>query len=218
MRLTREMFERLGLTAQRLGCRAVRTGIGYPANHTERCRERIEQELEKEPEGASRVARDRKKRARHEERGESRTLSNGRIARSLKELARQAVVVVLEVNRKLRRPHAQLNRVSVRTSHRENKVMVQTWPILTVTGGGPRESLGEERETKRARINVLEGEKSDEWVETEEEWVRIHRCPRRDLFSPHDSQDGPELSDMSKRRKSIDRNTDCGERRIVDRW
>ena len=70
MRLTREMFERFGLTAQCLGCRGIRTGVGYPANHTERCRERIEQELEKEPEGASRVACDREriKRARHEER------------------------------------------------------------------------------------------------------------------------------------------------------
>ena len=52
--LTKEMFERFGPTARCLGCRAIRTGIGYPANHTERCRERIEQELEKEPEGASR--------------------------------------------------------------------------------------------------------------------------------------------------------------------
>ena len=70
MRLTRETFERFGLTAQCLGCRAIRKGIGYPANHTERCRERTEQELEKEPEGASRVARNREriKRARHEER------------------------------------------------------------------------------------------------------------------------------------------------------
>ena len=68
MRLTRDMFERFGLTAHCLGCRAIRTGIGYPANHTKRCRERIEQELEKEPEGASRVARDRNKRARFEER------------------------------------------------------------------------------------------------------------------------------------------------------
>ena len=67
MRLTGEMFERFGLTVQSLGCRAIRTGIGYPANHTERCRERIEQEREKEPEGASKVARDREriKRARH---------------------------------------------------------------------------------------------------------------------------------------------------------
>ena len=81
MRLTREMFERFGLTSQCLGCRAIRTGIGFAANHTERCLERIELELEMEPEGASRVARDREriKRARHEERardmrvGESRT-------------------------------------------------------------------------------------------------------------------------------------------------
>ena len=82
----------------------------------------------------------------------------------------------------------------------------------------PRESLGEERETKRVRINVLDGEESDEWVETEEECVRIHRRPRRDLFSPHDSQGGPELSDTSKRRESIGCSTDGGEWRIVDRW
>ena len=70
MRLTREMFVRFGLTAQCLVCRAIRTGIGYVADHTEHCRQRIEQELEKEPEGASKVARDREriKRARHEER------------------------------------------------------------------------------------------------------------------------------------------------------
>ena len=70
MRVSGAMFERFGLTAQCLGCRAIRTGIGYPANHTERCRERIEQELEKEPEGASKVApvTARTKRARHEER------------------------------------------------------------------------------------------------------------------------------------------------------
>ena len=39
------------------------------------------------------------------------------------------------------------------------------------------------------------------WVETEEEWVRIHRRPRRGLFSAHDTQDGPKLSDNSKRRE-----------------
>ena len=48
--------------------------------------------------------------------------------------------------------------------------------------------------------------------------MRIHRCPRRDLFSPHDSQGGPKLSDISKRRESIVCSTDGGERRIVDRW
>ena len=82
----------------------------------------------------------------------------------------------------------------------------------------PRESLGEERETKRVRINVLDGEERDEWVETEEEWVRIHSRPRRDLLSPHDSQGAPKLSDISKRRESIVCSTDGGEWRIVDRW
>ena len=53
-------------------------------------------------------------------------------------------------------------------------------------------------------------------METEEEWVQIHRRPRRDLFSPHDSQCGPELSDNSKR--SIVCSTDGGEWRIADRW
>ena len=37
----------------------------------------------------------------------------------------------------------------------------------------PRESVVERRETKKVRINVLDGEESDEWVEAEEEWVRI---------------------------------------------
>ena len=52
----------------------------------------------------------------------------------------------------------------------------------------PREPVGEERGTKRVRMNVLDGEESDERGEAEEEWVRIHRRPRRDLFSHHDSQ------------------------------
>ena len=60
LRLTREMFERFCLTTQCLGCRAKQE-LGTRQNHTERCRERIEQELEKEPEGASRVARDRER-------------------------------------------------------------------------------------------------------------------------------------------------------------
>ena len=49
MRFSGEVFERFGLTAQCLSCRAVQIGIGFQANHTGRCRERIEQELEKEP-------------------------------------------------------------------------------------------------------------------------------------------------------------------------
>ena len=81
-----------------------------------------------------------------------------------------------------------------------------------------RESVVEERETKRVRINAFDDEESDQWVETEEEWVRIHRRPRRGVFSPHDSQGGPKLSDISKRRESIVCSTDGGERRILDRW
>ena len=61
MPLTGEMFERFGLTAHCLGCRAIRTRIGYPTHHTERCPERIGLELEQEPEGASEVARDRER-------------------------------------------------------------------------------------------------------------------------------------------------------------
>ena len=45
LRLTGEMFERFGLTAQCLGCRSIRKGIGYPASHTERCRERLSKSL-----------------------------------------------------------------------------------------------------------------------------------------------------------------------------
>ena len=48
-----------GLTAQSLGCRATRVGIGNLAHLTGRCRERIQRELEKEPERAYKVARDK---------------------------------------------------------------------------------------------------------------------------------------------------------------
>ena len=40
----------------------------------------------------------------------------------------------------------------------------------------------------------------------------------RDLFSPHDSQGGPKLSDISKRRESFFCSIDGGEWRIVDGW
>ena len=73
----------------------------------------------------------------------------------------------------------------------------------------PRESVVEERETKRVRINAFDDEESDEWVETEEERVRIHRRPQQGLFSPHDSP---------TRRESLVCSADGGERRIVDRW
>ena len=216
MRLTREMFERFRLTAQCLGSHAIRTGIGYPASQTERCRERIEQELEKEPEGASKVARDRErmKRAGHEERARDMRIEDPeqRPGREVMEGTGASRSRDGAGNAPL--PH----RVSVMTSLRENKAMMQTWAILRVTGGDPESRLGRKLKTKRVRINVLDGEESDEWVETEEEWVRIHRRPRRDLFSPHDSQGGPKVSDISKIRESIVCSTGGGDWRIVDRW
>ena len=133
--------------------------------------------------------------------------------------------MVLVINRKLlgdplqclNHNHAQLNRVCYGQPPREQSDDADMADPDS-DRRRPRESLGEERETKRVRINVFGGEESDERVETEEEWVRIHRCPRRDLFSPRDSQGGPKLSDISKRRESIVCSTDGGERRIVDRW
>ena len=219
MRLTREMFERFGLTAQCLGCRAIRTGVGHPANHTERCRERIEHELEKEPEGASKVARDREriKRARHEERARDmrvedpeqrpdREVIEGTGASSSRDGAGNE-------------PPPRTAESSVNADHppREQSDDADMGDPES-DRRRPRESVGEERESQRVRINVFDGEESDEWVEAEEEWVRIHRRPRRDLFSPHDSQGGPKLSDISKRRESIVCSTDGGERRIIDRW
>ena len=219
MRLSKEMFERFGFTAPCLGCRTIRTGIGYHANHTERCRERIEQELEKEPEGASKVARDREriKRARHEERARDlrieepdqrpdREVIEGTGASSSRDGAGNEPP-----------PRSAESSVSVDQPPREQSDDADMGDPES-DRRRPRESVVEERETKRVRINVFDGEESDEWVETEEEWVRIHRRLRRDLFSPHDSQGGPKLSDISRRRESIVCSTDGGERRIVDRW
>ena len=113
-------------------------------------------------------------------------------------------VVVLEMSRH----HAQLNRVSVLTSLRENRAMLRTWAILKVTGADPESRLWrKEKQVQRS-----------EWVEAEEEWVRIRRRPRRDLFSPHDAQGGPELSDIPKRRESMVCSIDGGELSTVDRW
>ena len=186
MRLTREMFERFGLTAQCLGCRAIRTGIGYPANHTERCRERIEQELEKEPEGASRVARDRENQASVEdpEQRPDRVVIEGIGASS----SRDGAGNELEATGRpvaMSEPQPRPAEPSV-GGDQPPKEQCDDADMADPDSDRrrPRESLGEERETKRVRINVLDGEESDEWVETEEEWVRIQRRPRRDLFSP----------------------------------
>ena len=58
---------------------------------------------------------------------------NALIAGPSKELARPALVMVLEMSRH----HAQLKRAPVFTSLRENKTMMQTWAILRMTGGDP---------------------------------------------------------------------------------
>ena len=206
MRLTSEMFERFGLTAQCLGCRAIRTGIGYPANHTERCRERTEQELEKEPEGASKVARDgeRIKRARHEERARDMRIEEP------DQRPDREVIEGIGASSSEPPPRPAESSVSVDQPPREQSDDADMGDPES-DRRRPRESVVEERETKRVRINVFDGEESDEWVETEEEWVRIHRRPRRDLFSPHDSQGGPKLSDISRRRESTVCSTDGGE-------
>ena len=114
---------------------------------------------EKEPEGASKVARDGEsiKRARDEARARNmriEDLDERLVARSSKELVRQALVMVLEMSRH----HAQLNRVSVPTIFRESVDMGDP----ETERRRPRESVVEERETKRVRINVLDGEESDE--------------------------------------------------------
>ena len=147
--------------------------------------------------------------------GRSRQRENQASRRSLKELARQALVMELEMNREPQgrpvamsepQPRPAKSSVGDNQSPRD-KAMMQTWAMLRVTGGDP-ESRWKRRETKRVRINVFDGE---EWVETEEEWVRIHRRPRRELFSPHNSHRGPKLSDISKRHESTVCSTDVGE-------
>ena len=112
------------------------------------------------------------------------------------------------------RHYVQLNRVSVLDQPQREQSDDADMGDAESDRRRPRESL----DTKRVRIKVLDGEENGEWVKTEEEWVRIHRRPRRDLFSPHDSQGGPKLSDISKTRYSIVCRVDDGERRIVDRW
>ena len=79
--------------------------------------------------------------------------------------------MVLEVNRKLRvsklqclsHNHAQLNRVFVRTSPRQNRVMMQTWPILTVTGGDPESRLGKKENQRESGSMTLRVKKMRKW-------------------------------------------------------
>ena len=57
-----------------------------------------------------------------------------------------------------------------------------------MTGADP-ELVSEER-SEECQFNVLDGEEIDERVETQEEWVRIHRRPRQHLLSfPRNSEE-----------------------------
>ena len=173
MRLTRETFERFGLIAQCLGCRAIRTGIGYPANHTERRRERIEQELEKEPEEASKVARDRERtrRARREERARDMRIEDpdqrlhreaieGSGASSSRDGAgNEQEVAGKPVAMSAPQPHPA--EPSGPVSERKGNDADMGDPESDRRR--PRESVVEERETKRVRINAFDDEESDEW-------------------------------------------------------
>ena len=150
-------------------------------NHSERCRERTEHELEKEPEGASKVAPDRKriKRARHEER--SRDM---RVEDPDQRLDREVIEGTSASSSRDgtgNEPPSRTAESSVSADHPPREQSDDADMGDPDDMRRPRESVGEEKETKRVRINVFDGEESDEWVETEEEWVRIR--PRRDLFS-----------------------------------
>ena len=130
-------------------------------------------------------------------------------------MARQALEMVLELNRKLRQnllrwsepqPRPVESSASVDQSPREQGDDADVGDPES-DRRRPRESVVEERETKRVRINAFDDKESDEWVKTEQEWVRIHPRPRRGLFSPHDSLGG----DISKTRESIVCSADGGE-------
>ena len=77
--------------------------------------------------------------------------------------------MVLEMNRKLRRDplqclshnHAQLNRVSVMASLQENKSDDADMADPDSDRRRPRESVVEERETKRVKINAIDDEECD---------------------------------------------------------
>ena len=152
MRLTWEMFERFGLTVQCLGFRAIRTGVGYPANHTERCRERIEQKLEKEPEGASKVARDRErlKRARHEDRArDMRGASSARDGAGNEQKGTGRPVAMSESQPRPAEPSVGDDQPPRQQSDDADMADPDS------DRRRPRASLGEERETKRVRMLSL---------------------------------------------------------------
>ena len=188
MRLTREMFVRFGLSAECLGCRANRTGIGYPANHTERSRERIGQELEKEPEGASKVARDREriKRVRHEERARD--------------------VRIEDPDPRLDREVIERSGASSSRDGAGNKQEVTGRPAA-MSGPQPRPA------EPSVSVDQSPREQGDDADMGDPESDR--RRPRESVVEERGRN---KMSDNSKRRESIVCSADGRERRTVDRW
>ena len=177
MRLNSEMFNKWCFTAQCLSCSAIRTREGCPANHTERCRERNKRELDEEPEGAFKVARDRErnKRARHEERARDMRIEDP----DQQHQAEEGGGIGASSFRDRFRSGPSASSVSADQISREQSGDVDMGDL-----GREEERLGEDdeegREVKMVRFNVLDGEnngkslaarnrervKDDEWVES----------------------------------------------------
>ena len=126
---------------------------------------RIEQELEKEPEGASKVARDREraKRAKHEERAREKRVEDPE---------QQPDREVIEGTGASSSRDGAGNEPEPRPA--ESSVGGDQPPRKqsdVADMGDPESDRRRPRETKRLRINVFDGEESGEWVEAEEEWV-----------------------------------------------
>ena len=92
-------------------------------------------------------------------------------------------------------------------SFQVNNAMMQTLPILTVTGGDPESRLGrKEKHRESGSMSLMVKKAMIGW-----------RLKRNGICSLS-MQRGPELSEFSKRRESIVCSIDGGEWRIVDRW
>ena len=58
----------------------------------------------------------------------------------------------------------------------------------------------------------------DDWVETEEAWVRVHAKPRKSLFSPVGVKGGPDLEDIEDARCTFVTYDDDTEETIEDEY
>ena len=83
----------------------------------------------------------------------------------------------------------------------------------------PRESLGRrKRKQRESGSTSLMVKKAMNGWRLKRNGCEFTVVPDESCFSHHDSQGGPKLSDISKRRESIVCSTDGGKWRIVDRW